>query len=318
MTDVVTSQPRVVACMPAWNSGSFIRPVLESIAAQTYQNLELLISVDACTDNTATLCEEFAASHPRCRVIRQPQRLGWIANANALLRSAQGEYVFFAFHDDPLEPTYVARLVDALERNPQAVLAFSDMNTNRGPSTFAELDGVTDRFERTRRLLLTTGDWWVPNRGVFRATAAKTLGGMRRHIAGENGADRPWLLRLAQQGEFVRVPEALVFKNFRAQGLSTLWKKGFWKRVGVQLACLGAIREAGFRPRQELQLWRERALLGLRLEWWQAEPAMRARSPRFSAHLQTVLRAMLSWLLHFERAVGVAPEASDLRPDSRV
>lgn len=279
--------------MPAWNAGSFIRPVLDSIAAQTYQNLELLISVDASTDNTAALCEDFAASHPHCRVQRQPQRLGWIANVNALLRSAEGKYFFFAFHDDPLEPTYVARLVDALERNPQAVLAFSDMNSNRGLSTFADLDGVTDRFERTRRLLLTTGHWWVPNRGVFRADAAKTLGGMRRHIAGENGADRPWLLRLATQGEFVRIPEALVFKNYMARGLSSTWKTGFWKRVGVQLACLGAIRDAGFRPRQQLQLWRERVLLGLRLEWWRAEPAMRARAPRFSAYLQTVFTALL-------------------------
>jgi len=278
MTDVATSQPRVVACMPAWNSSGFIRPVLDSIAAQTYQNLELLISVDVSTDDTAALCENFAASHPRCRVLRQPERLGWIANANALLRSAQGEYLFFAFHDDPLEPTYVARLVDALERNPQAVLAFSDMNTNRGPSTYAELDGVTDRFERTRRLLLTTGHWWVPNRGLFRAEAAKTLGGMRRHIAGENGADRPWLLRLALLGEFVRIPEALIFKNFRAESLSSSWTNGFWKRVGVQLACLGAVRDAGFGPRRQLQLWRERALLGLRLEWWRAEPAIKARA----------------------------------------
>ncbi len=52
-------------------------------------------------------------------MIRQPVRLGWIGNANALLRAAAGDYVFFAFHDDPLQPDYVERLVDALERAPE-------------------------------------------------------------------------------------------------------------------------------------------------------------------------------------------------------
>jgi glycosyltransferase involved in cell wall biosynthesis len=278
MTTDVRATPRVVACMPAWNSTSFIAPVLESIVTQTYRNLELLISVDASTDGTAKLCEEFAASHPNCRVIRQPRRVGWIANTNALLRAADGDYLFFAFHDDPLRPTYIVRLVEALERNPRAVLAFSDMDTNRGPSSYTDLDGVSDRFERARRLLLACGDWWVPNRGLFRATAAKAIGGMRRHLAGENTADWPWLLRLALMGEFVRVPEALVCKNFREESLSSTWKKGIWKRVAVQMACLRVVREAGFPLSQELHLWSDRVALGLKEEWWRLEKRRRRRA----------------------------------------
>ena len=66
--------PRVVACMPAWNSTAFIGPVLESLAAQTYPNVHVLISVDACADGTAELCEQFAATHQRVSVRRQPVR----------------------------------------------------------------------------------------------------------------------------------------------------------------------------------------------------------------------------------------------------
>jgi glycosyltransferase involved in cell wall biosynthesis len=56
---------RVVACMPAWNAATFIEPVLESLAAQTYQDLQIVISVDACNDGTAELCEAFASTSDR-------------------------------------------------------------------------------------------------------------------------------------------------------------------------------------------------------------------------------------------------------------
>ena len=276
----MTGAPRVVACLSAWNAAAFIRPVLDSLAAQTYPNLEVLISVDVCEDGTADICETFAAAHPNARVIRQPARLGWVGNSNALLRAVTDEpgidYLFFAFHDDPLRPDYAAKLVAALERNPAAVLAFSDVDSNIGPFSYRELDGVSDRFERARQILLQRGPWWVPNRGLLRASTVATLGGMRRHWAGEFSADWPWLLRLALAGEFVRVPEVLLSKNFRPAGLSSTWRKGMWNRIAVQLECLRVVQAAGFPPAQALRLLGERCLLGLKEERWRLQVRRRA------------------------------------------
>jgi glycosyl transferase family 2 len=84
------SRPKVVACVPAWNAATFIGPVLDSIAAQTYANLDVLISVDACADGTAELCEAFAATHPNVAVIRQPSHLGWVGNCTALIGAVEG------------------------------------------------------------------------------------------------------------------------------------------------------------------------------------------------------------------------------------
>ena len=81
--------PRVAALMPTWNAASFIAPTLESLAAQTYGNLEVLISDDRSTDDTAHICEQFVAGRPHFRLVRQPTRLGWIGNANWLLRQAR-------------------------------------------------------------------------------------------------------------------------------------------------------------------------------------------------------------------------------------
>jgi glycosyltransferase involved in cell wall biosynthesis len=273
--------PRVVACMPAWQATSFIGPVLESVAAQTYPNIELLISVDACSDGTAEMCERFAETHPNVRVIRQTVRLGWIGNANFTLGAAQGDYAFFAFHDDPLEPTYVEKLVAALEANPQAVVAFSDFFTRNGLRTYDVLDGVPSKYERCRRIFHAYGAWWSPNRGLMRMGAVKKLGGMRHHLAGEYAADWPWLLRLAALGEFVHVPEPLLFKDLHERSLSKAWRSHLWNRFAVQLECIQALHEARLPLAQELYINVEALLFAIGLRscpGWLKEIPRRVRA----------------------------------------
>lgn len=261
---------RVVALMPAWSASEFIGPVLESLAAQTYPNLDVLISVDLCSDGTAEICERYAQTHPNVRVIRQPVRLGWIGNVNYLLRSAQGDYAFFAFHDDPLTPTYVAKLVRALEQHPQAILAFSDFFTTDGTRPYDVLDGVTERFERCRRVFHAYGAWWAPNRGLMRMSVLTSLGRMHRHWAGEYSADWPWLLRLAALGEFVHVREPLLHKMLREKSLSNTWQKNLWEHFAVRVACARVVHAARFTPAQELYLYAESLLiaLGVRCPSW--------------------------------------------------
>jgi len=260
--------PRVVALVPAWNAEGFIGATLASLAAQTYPGLEVRISDDASTDGTGAICAAFAATTPRVRYLAQRQRLGWVGNVNALLREADADLAFFALHDDPLEPTYVERLVDALERHPRAVLAFTDVDAAGRRWTYPHLDGVPDRFERARRVLTRSGPWWVPYRGVFRAPAVRRIGGMRRHLAGEFMADWPWLLRLALIGEFARVPEPLVHKVWLERGLSLRWRRSPWQKLGVLLACMGVVRAAGFGRAEELRLHGVALSAPLRRRWW--------------------------------------------------
>ena len=262
--------PRVVALVPARNAEAFIGQTLSSLAAQTYAGLEVLISDDASTDRTPSICAAFAATTPRVRYVAQRKQLGWIGNVNALLDAADGDYVFFALHDDPLDPAYVERLVGALEAHPRAVLAFADVEASGRQWTYTRLEGVDDRFERARRILTRHGPWWVPYRGLFRLVVARQIGGMRPHIAGEFMADWPWLLRLSLLGEFVRVPEPLVRKVWLQRGLSLEWRRSPWQNLGVAFACMGVIRRAGFTLAEELRLHLSMLLGQLRRRWWSA------------------------------------------------
>lgn len=259
MSHVASGSPRAIALVPTWNAESFIDATLATLAAQTFPAFEVLISDDASTDATASICERWAARDARFRLLRQNTRLGWVGNTNALLRAARGDYFFFALHDDLVAPTYVARLVDALERDPAAVLAFSDgerLKRDRAAEywSFAELDGLSGRLEGPITLARQRPNWPVCYRGLFRASAAERIGGLRRNLAGEFGADWPWLLHMSLLGSFVRVPERLFTKVLRPDGLANSWRYSAWDWFAATLSCAGEVRRAALPLRDESRL----------------------------------------------------------------
>ncbi len=254
------AHPKVVALVPAWKAAAFIAETLDALAAQSCPHLEILISDDASPDQTAAICERYAARDPRFRVIRQPRNRGWTGNVNALLREARGDYFLFAFQDDLPEPGYVERCVAALEANPRAIMAFSDIvlvhqDGSREEKSYAALDGVADRLQRARLIARQQGSWWIPNRGVFRAPAARAIGGLRRHLAGEFSADWPWLLHMSLLGEFVRIPEPLCTKIYQPESLSRGWSFGVRSWSAVTLSAMAAVSRAEIPTGEKLVLF---------------------------------------------------------------
>ena len=96
--------------------------------------------------------------------------------------------------------------------------------------------------------------WWTPNRGVFRASAATEIGGLRRHRAGEFSADWPWLLHMSLLGEFVHIPEPLVTKIFQPQSLSQSWSYSKRAWIAVAMSAAGAVRRAKIPAREKFVL----------------------------------------------------------------
>lgn len=265
-----SSSPRVLALVPTWKAAGFIARTLDALAAQTCPGLSILISDDDSPDDTAAICERRAADDARIRVIRQPRNRGWVGNVNALLAEARAaDYLLFAFQDDLPEPGYVERCVAALEADPGAVLAFSDIRLIRQDGaaedrTYTRLDGVTDRIERARRIARLEGSWWIPNRGVFRASAAREIGGLRRHAAGEFSADWPWLLEMSLLGGFVRIPERLVTKVYLPDSLSRSWRFGARQWAAATASAMTAVSRRRLPARDGIALHATLARFALR------------------------------------------------------
>lgn len=107
---------KVTIAIPTFNRVGYLRTSVDSALAQTYPNLEIVISDNCSTDGTADYLATL--DDPRIVVLRQPRNLGMIGNWNECLRRATGEYFLLLSDDDLLEPQAIERLVSAIERAP--------------------------------------------------------------------------------------------------------------------------------------------------------------------------------------------------------
>ena len=267
-----TSAPLVTALVPTYNGARFIERTLESLAAQTWPNLEILIGDDGSTDDTLEVVRRFAARHPNTRILERESNLGWLRNSNDLMAQARGELMFFAFHDDVVAPEYVERLADALAANDRAVLAYSDMEVHELDGrielhVFDALDGLRTPIERGSVMVRRPGYWWVPNRGLFRSSGFRAVGGIHPNELGEYSADWTWLLGLSLVGEFVHVPEVLCTKYYMSGSLSKRWPHDARQRLALQRSGIAEIRRSGLGPLQKARLagHLRRRVLGRRL-----------------------------------------------------
>lgn len=105
--------PSVSICVPTYNGEPYLGECLDSVLAQTFGDLEILIVDDGSSDGTVALAERYARRDARVRVERNAQNLGLVGNWNRCAALARGEWIKFAFQDDLLAPTCVERLVAA-------------------------------------------------------------------------------------------------------------------------------------------------------------------------------------------------------------
>jgi glycosyltransferase involved in cell wall biosynthesis len=146
MTDAVTStrdaiEPMVSILMPCYNSERFLEGTLASVMSQTYSNWELIAVDDCSTDGTRAMLDRAAAQDPRVRIFGHTQRGGRPAvTKNTALREVRGEFLCFLDHDDLYLPRKLEVLVDALQKRPNCVAGFHDLD-------FVDAAGqVTDRY----------------------------------------------------------------------------------------------------------------------------------------------------------------------------
>ncbi len=121
----MTSTILVSIVMPTYKPAYFTQ-ALDSLLAQTYAALELVICDDNGDGAIAALLElRLADATFPIRYHRNPSRLGELGSTVKGIGLAQGEYVKFLHDDDVLEPDCIEQLVAAIERNPGTAMASS-------------------------------------------------------------------------------------------------------------------------------------------------------------------------------------------------
>lgn len=104
------SEPLVSIIIPAYNAAAYLGRAIDSLLAQTWQRLEVLVVDDGSTDDTGIIAEEYAAGDNRVRVVHKANG-GVAAARNTGLEAARGELIGFTDSDDWVRPEYVSLLV---------------------------------------------------------------------------------------------------------------------------------------------------------------------------------------------------------------
>ena len=108
--------------VPVYNVAPYIRSCLDSICAQSYRNLEIILIDDGSTDTSGRICDEYARRDTRIVVIHKQN--GGLADArNAGLAVAKGYYIGFVDSDDWIEPDMYEKLYRLCEEQKLDLIA---------------------------------------------------------------------------------------------------------------------------------------------------------------------------------------------------
>jgi glycosyltransferase involved in cell wall biosynthesis len=212
----------VSVIVPAFNAATYIRQTLDSVLAQTYRTIEVIVVDDGSRDSTASIVEEFVARDPRFQLIRQ-SNAGVGATRNTAIRKARGKYLAPLDADDLWSPEKLETQVARMEKSgPDTGLVYcsSTLIDARGQVLhFGETKTLEGRLRHAMVLKNLLGNASVP---LFRASALEKVGLYltREQQGGQGCEDWDLALRVAEIFDIRVVPEHLVGYRQLASAMS--------------------------------------------------------------------------------------------------
>ena len=151
----------VSVIVPIYNVEKHLRDCVDSILAQTYPELEIILVDDGSPDGSPAICDEYAASDPRVRVIHKNNH-GVSAARNTGLDAAEGKWIVFVDSDDTIATGMIEAMIEACQDNEStAAVGFSRFRTGEAPFSTTSSDMVPysdiQTFTRLRSGLFVWG-----------------------------------------------------------------------------------------------------------------------------------------------------------------
>lgn len=103
--------------VPVYNVPKYLRRCLRSIQAQTFTQFETILVDDCSTDDSGEICDEFAKTDSRFRVIHKPVNEKLSAARNTGLKVARGKYIAYLDSDDYIHPQMYETLYKNIKKN---------------------------------------------------------------------------------------------------------------------------------------------------------------------------------------------------------
>lgn len=210
-------RPTVTVGIPVFNGARFIRQAIGSVLAQTFTDFELLISDNASVDDTAAICNEFAANDRRIKFVQQEKNRGPFWNLKFVTERATGGLLVWLAHDDALDRLFIEECVAYLDRNPRAVVVSGDfriVDESGKQIDFEILQTIREEIPWVKRCSQffhypIFSNVFYAFYGMMRADACRTALSRIKEPKYMSQIELPVLSRLATMGEITSLPTVL-------------------------------------------------------------------------------------------------------------
>jgi glycosyltransferase involved in cell wall biosynthesis len=203
--------PLVSVVIPVYNCERYIKQSINSILAQTYPNIECIVSNDGSTDRT----REFLTSYGSLIKIIDAENKGESTAVNRGFERANGEYVIVLCADDLLAINSVSKLVEFMEYHPKVVVGYPDFDIINENGTIIEHKKTREYDYR----YMISHHWCFPSVGsIIRYKVLEHSG--PRDLSYKYVGDLEHFMRIGKYGDMLHIPENLAY----------------WRRWGGQIS----------------------------------------------------------------------------------
>lgn len=223
---------KVSIIVPVYNVEKYLEQCVNSILAQTYKNIEVILVDDGSPDNCPQICDDFAAKDQRIKVIHKKN--GGLSSArNAGLDVATGEYVMFIDSDDFIDSKMVEFLLETRRKTHADIVCCGmcryngDMSFTISETTSKKNIEIYDTANALKKLVLTDIDCSSCNKLYTKELINET-----RFKVGRNNEDKPFLFELYQKCNTVaytdkvyyyyRITEGSITNSFNEKSFDVL------------------------------------------------------------------------------------------------
>lgn len=253
-----TARPLVSVVVPVFNGDRYLRESLDSIVAQTYPEMEVIVADDASTDRSAEIAESYGDP---VTVVRRRENLGQFPNVEDAVDRARGDFVCVFHADDVYHPEIVEREAACLRDRPEVGAVFcQDVFVDAEGHEYGRLelpervpaDTPMDHRRLLRALMLYKNRFLRTPGVMVRAELYDEVGEFRDEEFG-HAADLDMWLRMARVRPVLILDQHLFRYRHTADSVAHTYMRGR-SEVDVFFDLIEThLRETGYDPPAELR-----------------------------------------------------------------
>ncbi|MDO8477678.1 MAG: glycosyltransferase family 2 protein [Candidatus Rokubacteria bacterium] len=257
--------PSVTVCIPTYNGAAYLAACLDSVSAQTFSDVEILVVDDRSSDESTSIANEHAQQDSRIRVVVNEATLGLVGNWNRCVQLSQGEWIKFVFQDDIILPECLTDMLATAARTQMLIVScardfiFEPGSSNEDREFYREHRALVEAIysgstQQSAQQCSETALRWTggnffgePTALLLRREVFETYGWFNPRLY--NICDFEYCIRIASNTGTVHIPEPLALFRVHKSSVSARYKQAPRLRYHVKvLDPLLIVHDFAFHP----------------------------------------------------------------------